>query len=112
MCQSCFDSQWADSFITPAQYLATRAPERLDAMRLAGRLIAEEAAVSTMPGFWHGGRLHGAVDDDNYDCGPYYTPEELAAPDFAYTPAEEAWLALDEDERSIVVACLAGYDVR
>lgn len=81
-------------------------------MRECGRLLVEESGCTPGPGYWQGGRLHAAVDDDNYDCEAYYTDEERAAPGFALTPAEAAWADLSEDERSIVVALLAGYDIR
>jgi predicted Fe-S protein YdhL (DUF1289 family) len=111
MCQGCFDEHWEDSLVRPSQWMSMQTPERLEAMRECGQLLVAESGCPPGPGYWQGGNLHAAVDDDNYDCEAYYTDEERAAPDFAMTPAEVAWAGLSEDERSIVVALLAGYDI-
>lgn len=140
MCDGCFWSQWADEddleFDEGGEqqandrlkaYLVALAPERRAAIHDS---FTDLAGPYEHGGGWIGGyfngALHGAIDDDNYndsyrEGGGDWIPDPDRKGGGSFGPAPELspddvavldrWDALDEDERSIVVGFLAGYQM-
>lgn len=126
MCQSCFNSQWdldtddGDPLPDQVRHLETWLAQ-LPADRRAAIGACYQATVKAQSApDWMGTLLHAAIDDDNYDCGGLTQTkrDEWRAERSGWndrTPADvedaacEAWSALDEWERPLVVAWRCSY---
>ena len=99
MCQSCFNQHWEGR--TPGVADGVR---QVEVIRCALALLHHPDLGIDIDGWvwdWSaGGACHVPVEDDNY---------EVEIDDGSV--AGGLWNALSEDERSVVVSMLAGYDI-
>lgn len=129
MCQSCFSGEWdltnddgdelPDVVHALADYLGSLPADRREAIERCYQLTVQHQVAHN----WMGGLLHVAIDDDNYDCdfGDQAKRDEWRAawndsndwPDRVSAEDEDevcdAWDALIEKERSLVVAWRHSY---
>lgn len=115
-----------------ANYLGSLPPDRREAIERCYRLTVQHQVAHN----WMGGLLHAAIDDDNYDCGtggkatrdewrarwlkergvswnrPELDPEDPYGQTASVDDEDavcDAWDALTEQERSLVVAWRCSY---